>query len=551
MYLLPALLLVAACGTFASPFPMFAATDSGLYRRDGVDSAFRRVDLDTGLIPFGVAQYGPHIVVTGKAVLAMVSHDGGSTWRRGSETLIGSRWIPANVVNVDSVFVAFDGTDARGSIYISRDFGESWQESGWGVFGTLGRIWGIADANRFKLSFDQGAHWETLPERIRLSTVTSFISIPGGIWAMAYGGLHSWSSVRKTWSPISGAPGDIRFLASRKNRVWAGTKSGLMYTDDYGSHWDGDSNLCDSGVSVLRLDSGTVWAACGDRLFRGRAEGVPSWQEDGTGLPSAAIRGLALAENPADTTDPGWDPDPPAEKRVRDFCPLKPGHFWIYSRSYVAGRGGTVYTETTNRTFRVLSDSQADTVRWYRVSMTDSVVGYTEEIGSIAFGRPLRRFGQDRRFEFQIRETPDGALRTVLPDTLASFEVIAFGTMLDYAFRSRAVAPFWISDTSADGSHPEVVYIESGTTYRRALIRKDIGLTEYNAKAYSSYHEEVTYVLRRFHGDSDYVSIKPPSRLRNQAAGPRPKVRTFTGTEMRFRDRRLDGRLPRTPFRPE
>jgi hypothetical protein len=333
-------------------------------------------------------------------------------------------------------------------------------------------------------------------------------------------------------------------LTHRWGHHWATTRDGLLHSGDGGGSWLSEPGLASADSRIVQRDPVSLWAISGSRIFRADSGTTVTWTEDRPGLPQAGIRALSVAGNMHDPSDPGLeDPNSPTTPRIRDFCPLKTGYSWTYSRKYSAGRAGTAYQEKAIRSFQVASDSLDDTVHWYRVRMSDSVVEYHEHIGNIPVGKPYGKIGKDRALAFLVKETPDGALRIAFGDSLPPLSEDS--VMVAYAFQARAVAPYWISDTSADHSQPEMAYSPfNSLIFRDVCIRKDIGLLTFNSSHSfaNPFMEDVQYSLLRSHGERDYVSVHASPRN-----SPKSQIRPirFTGRDIRARDRRIDGRFIR------
>lgn len=180
----------------AGPFPMFAATDSGLYRRTADSEDWRRVRLDSADALFGVAQYAGDVVVTGMRDTAFVSHDGGATWDR-IKGITGGHY-PVKVTAADSNFYAY----STGAAFVSRDRGRSWTRlpisgplaafrSGAGPLTLIN--FGYEDVI---FSRDEGKTLSALPLRKRTTQWASSIrALAGEIWITKFSGISGLSPI--------------------------------------------------------------------------------------------------------------------------------------------------------------------------------------------------------------------------------------------------------------------------------------------------------------------------------------------------------------------
>jgi hypothetical protein len=195
-----ALFLSPARQAWSAPFPMFAATDSGLYRRGAEDSAFERIPFDSFSV-YGVAHCGRHVVLVGDSSYPMVSHDGGSTWHRASAKFFNYAPVTLTAFSMDSLF--FVGSQDGVLHFISRDFGETWEGLGVWNFGFLGSVWFNEDVEYVNVSFDRGSTWQALPQRNKaLIDPSGFARVAGEIWAGDANGIEAWSLVSKTWRRV-------------------------------------------------------------------------------------------------------------------------------------------------------------------------------------------------------------------------------------------------------------------------------------------------------------------------------------------------------------
>jgi photosystem II stability/assembly factor-like uncharacterized protein len=129
---------------------------------------------------------------------------------------------------------------------------------------------------------------------------------PGRIYLVGWRGLFRSDDWGSAWTPIdAGLPGgpvtSLVVAPGSPEALLAVVAGQLWRTADGGATWEHESSgLPDGRVQTLALDSqsGTVWAAGDDRVFRGDANGR-DWQHFGAPLPErdTDIRGIAAASS--------------------------------------------------------------------------------------------------------------------------------------------------------------------------------------------------------------------------------------------------------------
>lgn len=539
---------------YAGSTGFFAASDSGLFRKSSLDSPWTKVDLDSAGKAGFVAAQGPHLLVlhtdVHEADRGFLSHDGGSTWAR-----VELPWRTVDALYAtDSGFFAhrWDGA------WVSHDFGEHWQTAT-GIKNSIydiGIVAAAIDGNvlafgfyfNYGISLDAGRHWFNLPERkMRGKRPSCILTVGNKIWMDS----QIWNPVAQTWSEQQMPAGKLVALAKRGNRIFAATDAGIFYSDNVGQAWT--KALIDSGSPVIRevpqfLEREDIgWVR---RFFFGGDTGYvmmngvlivspdkgATWKET-ENPPPGGIRDLAVIDPSTSIGTSSFD-TLPEEGAMGDFCPLRLGNQWTYSRSVSTYERGPGSQLRSIRKFQVDSVAPEGDGKRYHLDVWDSVVSHTLTGPNPG---PGGNQGKVQWLKAIVREAADGSLSAVWEDAAAD-RTGAQGPIdfLQYAFQSHRYSGFAITDTTPDLSHPQWAreWWEGVKKYR-VEIDRDIGLQSYYEHSNGSgsyYTHTVTYNLLTFQAEAPVGIVPHPNHT-----GFNTRIR-FDSKPQFFKGRRLDGR---------
>lgn len=249
-----------------------------------------------------------------RGALVAESHDRGLSWR------ICARWdhdVNARAIAqspADPDLIAVGGDDG---VYLSRDGGRSWNQTGMGVPGlTLVQslAWAPKDPNvlfagTYRQAFrteDGGKSWVRIADGMVLdATVYSFSfdpRAPGTMWVSTCGWVYKSDNWGSHWTRFTDGFTNRRAPVVRMNPfdgsiLYAGTVGGLQRSDDGGKTWKRVTRDT-LDVSALEVDPRT-----GRLLIGTLGEGMYYSDDRGTTLVPAS-RGLEEARIPVVAADP-------------------------------------------------------------------------------------------------------------------------------------------------------------------------------------------------------------------------------------------------------
>jgi photosystem II stability/assembly factor-like uncharacterized protein len=534
----------------AGSFGFFAASDSGLFHKEALDSPWTKVTLDSaGTIGF-VATQGPHVFAIGTSVhdndRCFLSHDGGVTWKK-----IDVPWTTASrLFASDSAFFCY----RYSGIWVSRDHGEHWDEvhlvhleanSSSNISATVvdGNAMILGGSGFYFITLDAGRNWFNLPQRnLNEASPASVLPVGKTLWADS----KTWDPATKDWHGHGMPAGNLISFAKHGERIFAATDAGLFLSDNAGQTWikaginPDIPGLSDARQFQFRNDTG--FALLNGRMHFSADQGA-TWMETGEG-PPGSIKGIGIVDGSSSSGAPfdtlsGQGP-------MGDFCPLGMGNTWTYSRYQYSEFHYDNRREASIRTVQVDSGSPEQTGKRYHVIVKDSVL-WDSTYTVVRYGDTIP--GQNRSGGHQgtvrwlgavVHEGADGELSAEWKDSTWGVERTTAGTsaFLQHAFKSHRYGGFAISDTTPDHSRPQwAKEWYNGTPSYLVRIDRDLGLSAYSEKYHDGYSiETVRYDLLSFQKEAPLGIVPHPGRSRF-----RPRL-GFDGHSLLIDGRRFDGR---------
>ncbi len=209
-----------------------------------------------------------------------VSKDDGATWQQQAEGLGGR-----------DVFVlnqAADGTIYAGTNNgIARLIGDRWISAGDISTHTSRKITAREHGHRVTRSIDSVQKGGAIEGRV------NGLSLDGTVWYAATSkGVYRSGDSGVSWTLTSLPPADYRYLGALSERVVAGQRNNLMFSEDGGANWKPiplPTGL--SGIGALTVSAdGALWTGGREGVFYSKDAGG-SWQQV-KNLPLGEIGGL-------------------------------------------------------------------------------------------------------------------------------------------------------------------------------------------------------------------------------------------------------------------